>query len=71
MLMYCDLGQNVPKLNSRPVYCSRLYGRYTVWSVNDGAAGNFQKTHCEPAVAGLLHFFRPKLNTLVVFLSLN
>ena len=26
MLMYCDRGQKSSKLNSRPVYCSRLYG---------------------------------------------
>ena len=24
----CTFGKKVPKLNSRPVYCSRLYGTY-------------------------------------------
>jgi hypothetical protein len=26
-------GQKVPKLNSRPVYCSRLYGMYLIEKV--------------------------------------
>ena len=26
MLMYCDLWPKIPKLNSRLVYCSRLFG---------------------------------------------
>ena len=28
MLMYCELWPKVPKLNSTPVYCSRLYGSW-------------------------------------------
>ena len=32
MLVYCDLciGQKGSKLNSSPVYCSRLYGNLTL-----------------------------------------
>jgi hypothetical protein len=28
MLMYCTFGRKSSKLNSRPVYCSQLYGTY-------------------------------------------
>ena len=39
-ILCLTFGQKVPKLNSRPVYCSRLYGNYTANPNPVGLTGN-------------------------------